>query len=306
VHAEEGLAAVPAQFDALSDTLGRVCLLLPTQPAGPRRVKLYLTPLAPTVTSPVTAEQNGATITVNTGSVTLTFDPAKGGGLPSKIVFTQGGKSWDGMVFNDRVYQPALQGFRLGDDKEPQVRLTANGPLYTEVQVAARYLAGDRPTPANTAATYTFSFLAGSPTFRVSGAIQQGQAFDWQELHFLELYFKDKAFPEYAASDAARQSFKEVGKGDYHPRWGALIDGLKLMRYEVAAEQVPEQGREFVFVADSMTPLTLNYVGALGVKELWLDGVLASPSKYSALNVPAIFEGPGMIGFDRGTIITVR
>jgi hypothetical protein len=88
--------------------------------------------------------------------------------------------------------------------------------------------------------------------------------------------------------------------------WGALIDGLKLMRYEVAAEQVPEQGREFVFVADSMTPLTLNYVGALGVQELWLDGVLASPSKYSALNVPAIFEGPGMIGFDRGTIITVR
>jgi hypothetical protein len=235
VHAEEGLAAVPAQFDALSDTLGRVCLLLPTQPAGPRRVKLYLTPLAPTVTSPVTAEQNGATITVNTGSVTLTFDPAKGGGLPSKIVFTQGGKSWDGMVFNDRVYQPALQGFRLGDDKEPQVRLTANGPLYTEVQVAARYLAGDRPTPANTAATYTFSFLAGSPTFRVSGAIQQGQAFDWQELHFLELYFKDKAFPEYAASDAARQSFKEVGKGDYHPRWGALIDGQNAIGFLTTA-----------------------------------------------------------------------
>ena len=88
--------------------------------------------------------------------------------------------------------------------------------------------------------------------------------------------------------------------------WGALIDGLKLKRYAVTAEQVAGPGRGFVFVGDSMMPLALDYVGALGVQELWLDGVLASPSKYSALNVPAIFEGPGMIGFDRGTIITVR
>ncbi|MEI6501651.1 MAG: DUF6259 domain-containing protein, partial [Armatimonadota bacterium] len=97
--------------------------------------------------------------------------------------------------------------------------------LYTEVQVKARYLRGELPTPSNASATYTFSFLAGSPTFRVTGDIQQEEARNWQELHFLELYFRDNTFPEYAASNAARQPFKDASKGDYHPKWGALIDG---------------------------------------------------------------------------------
>jgi hypothetical protein len=88
--------------------------------------------------------------------------------------------------------------------------------------------------------------------------------------------------------------------------WGALLDDLKLKRYEVDAAQVAEQGRGFVFVADSMTPLALDYVGDLVVKELWLDGALMPPAVYSALSSPTIFEGPGAVRYDRGTIITVR
>jgi hypothetical protein len=88
--------------------------------------------------------------------------------------------------------------------------------------------------------------------------------------------------------------------------WGALIDDLKLKRYEVNAAQVAEQGRGFVFVADSMTPLALDYDGALVVKEVWLGGALASPSVYSALTDPTIFEGPGAVRYDRGTLIQIR
>lgn len=88
--------------------------------------------------------------------------------------------------------------------------------------------------------------------------------------------------------------------------WGALIDDLKLKRYAVDAAQVAEQGRSFVFAADSTTPLALDYVGDLSVKELWLGGVLMQPGKYWAATSPTIFEGPGAIGFDRGTLITVK
>jgi len=88
--------------------------------------------------------------------------------------------------------------------------------------------------------------------------------------------------------------------------WGALIDNLKLKRYEVAAEQVVAPGRGFVFMADSTMPLALDYAGTLLIKELWLDGALMPPSRYSALNFPAIFDGPGALRYDRGTLFQVR
>jgi hypothetical protein len=88
--------------------------------------------------------------------------------------------------------------------------------------------------------------------------------------------------------------------------WGALIDNLKLKRYEVAAEQVAEQGPKYVFMADSSLPLAFDFVGALAVKELWLDGMLMSRTKYSAANAPTIIEGPGVIGYDRGTLFKIN
>ncbi len=88
--------------------------------------------------------------------------------------------------------------------------------------------------------------------------------------------------------------------------WGVLIDDLRLKRYERPAEQVFQQGRGTAFVADSWAPLSLNYDGNLTVKELWAGGVLQLPGKYGAEDFPLFFEGPGMIGYGRGTVLSIR
>ncbi|MHB8995615.1 MAG: DUF6259 domain-containing protein [Armatimonadota bacterium] len=227
VKASEGAAVVPAQFDVLDEATGRVCLMLPTKPAGQRQVRLYMTKAeAAGAGNTVRVEQAGDVVTVDTGAAAVTFDPTKNGGLPSRIVFGQGGKTWDTPVFNDRLYDPEIKGFQLKDDKQASVRVTARGPLYTEVQVTARYMQGDKPAPSGASATYTFGFPVGSPTFRVSGDIRQKAAFSWQQLHFLELWFQDNTFPEWAAGPpGTRQAFKDDSKGGQGSRWAALLDG---------------------------------------------------------------------------------
>lgn len=228
VKAVEGTAPVPAQLDVANEAQGQACLMLPTQPAGQRLVKLYLTQAAsaPADGQRVKLTQQDAVITVKNNAVALTFDPSKNGGLPSKIVFQGSGKTFEGFSLNDRVYSKELQGFRLGDDKSPTVMITADGPLCTQVQVKARYLKGEQATPTNARATYTFTFFAGSPTFRIAGDMAQDSAFGWDELHFLELFFRDQSFPEFAMGEPLqRQAFKDESKSYEGSSWGALLEG---------------------------------------------------------------------------------
>lgn len=239
VTAVEGNATFPAQCSVLDDSTARVCMMLPARPAGARLVKLYFDRHMPQTAdmAAVKAEQSGPVVTVNTGAVALAFDPAKNGGLPSKITFDSSGKVFDGFAFNDRLHSKDLQGFRLGDDKQATVRVTADGPLYTEVQVKARYLKGAQAPPTNARATYTFSFFAGSPTVRIAGDIAQDSAFAWDELHFLELYFRDKSFPEFATGEpVVRQAFKDESKAREGSSWGALLDGQNAIAFLTSAK----------------------------------------------------------------------
>ena len=239
VKAIEGTAPVAAQVDVTDQDHAQACLMLPTPPAGQRLVRLYLTQPAPAPESVkrVELQQHDGAWVVNNGSVAVTFDPAQNGGLPSKIVFQGSGEVFEGFTFNDRLYSKELQGFRLGDDRQPTVRVTANGPLYTQVTVQARYLKGDKPTPTNARAAYTFTFFAGSPTFRIAGEIAQDSALDWHELHFLELFFRDQSFPEFAVGEpAARQAFKDESKAYTGSSWGALLDGQNAIAFLTSAK----------------------------------------------------------------------
>jgi hypothetical protein len=88
--------------------------------------------------------------------------------------------------------------------------------------------------------------------------------------------------------------------------WGVLIDRLRLMRYALSAEQVAQQGAGLVFAADSWQPLSLSYDGAIRVRELWVDSVLQDSGKHGAATHPTVFSGPGVIGFDRGTVLSLQ
>jgi len=87
---------------------------------------------------------------------------------------------------------------------------------------------------------------------------------------------------------------------------GILIDDIQLLRYELPADQVTTQGADFTLVADSRTPLSLSYDGEIQVAYLWVEGEHLPQGRYSAAVSPAVFDGPGYIGFNPGTIIIVK
>ena len=106
--------------------------------------------------------------------------------------------------------------------------------------------------------------------------------------------------------NAGTHTLRFAGLNSKALTWGALIDDVKIKRYTTPAAQVAEQGKDYIFRASSSEPLALDYDGSLSVKELWLEGVLMPPSRYSVRNAPTIFEGPGTIGFSRATLFKLR
>lgn len=215
--------AVLGQMDVGS--VVRIMLLLPSEPSGLRLIRLQpgAPPAAPGPPA-LKVTRTDTAITIANGSYEITHDPAKNGGLPSKIVFPQTGKVWDNFTFNDRIWQGS-RGFRLGDDKAPQIELVASGPLYAAVQVRARYLAGQDAPPGDARAVYTYSYFAGSPVIRIAGDISQSESIDWHELHFFEMYFRDDAFTQWATNNEKLTPFKDDKSGRRSTQWGALVDG---------------------------------------------------------------------------------
>lgn len=229
------LTPVPVQFDpeAPGAVAGEVTLLLPGGPET-KRVRLYFTPERPDLPSLaapslVVTEEAGA-VTVNNGHCAFTHDPAKLGGLPSRLQFTETGKICDTFTLNDRVHEAKVGGYRLAEDPEPEVRLLSSGPLRACVQVSARYLRDGQAPESRPRAVYRFTYYAGSPLVRISAQMTQDTAFGWPELHLWEFNFPDTSFtrwltgePESSGELLADKAFHSAG------RWTALADGKSVL-----------------------------------------------------------------------------
>lgn len=216
---------VAAQASRLGDDRIRLAVLLPSQPAGLRHVRLLAAPSSFASPGSLRAEAHDGVITVTNSTYTITHDPTKNGGLPSKIVFPQTGKVFDTFSLNDRLHSKEIGGFDLRQDTTPQVTVTAAGPLYAEVQVRARYLQGAKATPGNARATYTYGYFADSPVVRVTADISQEEGFSWNELHVCELHFKDDSFTHRATSEEALAPFADDKGSHRGGQWGALVEG---------------------------------------------------------------------------------
>ena len=137
---------VPGQMDVAGDQV-RIALLLPSEPSGPRLIRLQPGTAAATDLAPLKVSREGAAVTITNQTYQITHDPARNAGMPSRIVFPQTGKVFDSFTFNDRVWEPAVQGFPLAGDAAAEVSVVAAGPLYAAVQVKARYERGEAPVP---------------------------------------------------------------------------------------------------------------------------------------------------------------
>lgn len=224
------LTPVPVQFDpdVGAATAGEVTLLLPGGP-GTRRVRLYFTPQRPNLPAPpappLTVTEAGSVVTVSNGHCAFTHDPAKLGGLPSRLEFIGTGKVCDTFTLNDRVYATELGGYRLAEDPKPGVKVLSSGPLRACVEVSARYLRDGQAPESRPRAVYRFTYFAGSPLVRLAAQMTQDTALGWPELHLWEFNFPDTSFTRWLAGEPASSdellADKTIHSGG---RWTALAD----------------------------------------------------------------------------------
>ncbi len=187
-------------------------------------------------------EQNG---TVRTKHFTIVHEAKRMGGLPSRIVFAETGKTFDTFVWNDRVYHRELGGFLLRNDSDPKVQVLSQGEIATVVRVRARYCqpSGKQP-PSQPEAVYDWVYFHDLPLVFVTATAKQREAFPWHELHFLELNFPDTSFGEWAGGEPLRQGKFEASQKSFgFPDWGALIDGRNAIAFLRSGQALFHDGR---------------------------------------------------------------
>jgi len=165
-------------------------------------------------------------VTIRNSFYAVTHDPAKLGGLPSRIEFPRGGKVFEGYSLNDRLYSRDFGGFNLSNDKDAKVEVVANGPLCVTVRVSAAYVGPSGQTATHARAEYLFSYFLSSPAFLMQATVTQEKPFAWDELHFIEINYPDTSFTSWMTKDSPAGGALAADKSSkLSSGWAALTDG---------------------------------------------------------------------------------
>jgi hypothetical protein len=227
------LEPVVSQYDAGTGDRpqGMLTVALPSA-SGPVRLRLY--PLAaPREAGPVAGvqvQQDGERLVVSNRYFRITHDPARQGGLPSKIEFLATGKTFEAFNWNDRLYDKTLRSFFVRNTPAPKVELVSRGPLHTLVRVTASYAAeGGRTTDTAARAVYEFAYRGDDPRVTMTAEMLQDSAFAWAESHFIEINFPGTDFGQLATSAQETPVALTADEKSYTGSWAALIDGANVL-----------------------------------------------------------------------------
>lgn len=204
-------------FDARERCRGLILARLPGR--GTRLVRLQFGPDSHPPVSGV--------CTVDLAAVQIEHDPAKEGGLPSRLVFRDGERAIDSLHWQDRLHDPKLGGFRIADDKAAQVTRIADGPLGVAVRVASRFAGSKGAVPeSKPSAVYQWVYLRDQPLVYVSVVQRQEQAFPWKEAHFLECHQSGDELPRWAGGKPLKLGeFTGADESQRFHDWAAMHDG---------------------------------------------------------------------------------
>ncbi|OGV70321.1 MAG: hypothetical protein A2283_08235 [Lentisphaerae bacterium RIFOXYA12_FULL_48_11] len=165
---------------------------------------------------------------VHTQWLSVTHDPAKLGGLPSRIEFLKTGKVITGENFSwqDRLHHRQLGGFTLKSEPAAKVELVSEGSICSVVRVSGGYWKGKDQPDSKPTAVYDWFYFHDQPLVFVQAMACQKNDFAWNEIHFLEMNFRDESFKQWAGGDPVEQgAFVSTNKSSSFSGWGALIDG---------------------------------------------------------------------------------
>lgn len=209
-------------YDWETNAVGEICFILPEGVSGKLtlRVQLPGTPDAPREPSgPLTQP-----ITLDNVFYSITHDPGKHAGLPSRFEFKGSGKVFEDFVWNDRVYDKELGGFSLSQSAEPRLEMSA-GPVRSLVRAYLQYANGDRRPASQPQAVYDFSYYPALPVIGVRARCTQADPFTWREHHFIEINFQGEDFTRYMTAGMDSPADLTATEKSYRGAWGALIDG---------------------------------------------------------------------------------
>ena len=157
-------------YDWETNAVGEICFILPEGVSGKLtlRVQLPGTPdAAPEARGAITQP-----ITLDNAFYSVTHDPGKHAGLPSRFDFKGSGKVFEDFVWNDRVYDKEQGGFSLSQTAEPRLEMSS-GPVRTLVRAYLEYAKGDRRPASQPQAVYDFSYYPGLPVIGVRARSSQ-------------------------------------------------------------------------------------------------------------------------------------
>lgn len=244
VGLDRALAEAISQFDPASDYdpkgNARGTLLWQVKgklsPTQARRFAVVLDPNRNAPSAPgISVSDSPEAIVVENAGYRVVHPKKENGGLIKEITFKGSGQCDRDIEFNDRVHDKTTQrGYFLRNDKNPAVRIAHQGPLRAVIEVQAKYVHADgKPAESGAAAAYRFSYLAGSPSVGIEANVEQQTAFNWSELHCIEIYHKTPFFPKWALGpgDAVGEFTKTIDPAKEKERkksfdgsnWGALF-----------------------------------------------------------------------------------
>ena len=171
--------------------------------------------------------RDGEQLTVTSDSYEVVHRPDEQAGLPSSVRLLPDGPIVTGFNYNDRVYDPTLGGYILRYDPQPTIEVLASGPLRVVIRTTASYLKQDGTAPdSRPQATYTFTYLAGSPRVEVAAYATQTSTFAWQQLHIIEWNFADPPSKTVVGDALAEPLTLSNTEKTSNSRWAGLdLDG---------------------------------------------------------------------------------
>ena len=217
-------------FDARANAVGVFSFIPPEGASGRLRVRVYLTEKRPPSPAEAPApvydiEQADGRIVMSNKFYRVVHDPQKQAGFPSRFEFKRTGKVFDQFNWNDRVHDKQLGSFHLRGTREPRVELASKGPVRAVVRLTLQYMQGQKTPDSKPSAVYEFSYYPDLPVIGLRADIRQRDAFDWRELHFVEINFPGEDFRQIILSGAAEPTDLVAEKKTFTGKWAALLEG---------------------------------------------------------------------------------
>ncbi len=183
--------------------------------------------------------------TVETAGFQVVHDPAKQGGLPTRLVFRGTGKTLESIGWQDRLHHTQHGGFRIADDPQSKVTRIADGPLCTAVRVASRFVRGDGTAPdSKPDAVYQWLYLRDQPLVFVTVVQRQQQPFTWNEAHFLEWHQSGDELPQWAGGNPVQKGeFQGADRSQPFRDWAAMHDGRNAVAVLRSGEMLIYDGK---------------------------------------------------------------